>query len=283
MLLFLALSIPYAHAEDMGLDKESGHIVPKYVAELKSFRGNLYKKNGQGRMLEVKPGTRFYKTDTLVTEEKSFAKLLVVDDTQITLGPKSELNFSDFKFSTKTNRRILYELVQGQLRGEVKNKAGENDVAFKTKNATMGVRGTKILVNHRTLNNLEVSEFALESGSAVVSDNIKGGKHDLFKNERVVVLKDSLTNEYADEKNKLSSGDIETLMKEEDFMPYFELPSVQENSTLFTLLNRQHCEASEKGISERGDQNNKGSEKAGTLHNLDKLNEKLRENLKTRK
>lgn len=282
MLLLLALTLPTAFAEDMEFDKK-GHLVPTYVGEVKSFRGKLYKKNPQGRMLEVKPGTRFYKSDTLVTEEKSFAKLLIVDDTQLTVGPKTELNFEDFKFSTKTERKILYSLVQGQLRGDVKNKAKDDDVVIKTKNATLGVRGTKILVNHRTLNNLEVSEFALESGSAVVTDNVKKVKHDILKGERVVVLQDSVTNEYANEKNKLFPSDIDTLKNDEDFMPYYDLPSVQESSTLFTLLTRQNTGDDQENEAERGKQNKKDSGSKGTLHNLDKLNEKLRENQKQRK
>jgi hypothetical protein len=270
-LLFIAVS---AIAQEMTFDKESGQAIPKYVGELKIFKGKVYKKKPQGRLTEIKPGTRFFKNDTLVTEGKSFAKILIVDDTELTIGPNSELNFEEFKYLSKTDRNIVYSFIKGQLKAAVKNKAGEDDLIFKTKNATLGVRGTQILINHQILNNLDVSEFALESGNAVVKDRIKNLQHDLQKNDRVIIVRNAETNEATIEQNTLTTDELEMLKDKENFMPYFRPQNFSLNSLPSPDLVKE-----EELISPSP---KRSEQPKGSFYNLQKLNEKLRENQKIR-
>lgn len=263
-------------AQDFTFDKDKGQAVPNFLCQLKLMKGKVYKKSGND-LVEVKLGERFVKSDTIVTSEQSIAKVLVVDDTIITIGPSSELSFENFEFMDKTNRKAVYNLIKGQLSGNVKNKAKDGDLQFKTKYTVLGVRGTEILMNFRTVNAIDVSEYALLSGKAEITDD-KGGKHDITKGEHVVFLHDTGTKKSAIEKLKLSNDDQKNLKalkidETKDFkplMPYYKAEDVVMNST----------EASVTGESTTAEE--KRVDKKPWQENLKELNQKLKENNKKR-
>lgn len=265
IFIFLVCST-HLFAEDFTFDKESGQALPNFVAQLKVAKGKVFKSTA-GNKVEVKVGTRFYKDDTIITNPDSFAQILIVDDTVMTLGSKSELNFADFKFVDKTNRQIVFSFIKGQIRGLIKNKAKEGDILVKTKLAVMGIRGTEILVNHQTIKNLEISEFALLSGSAQVKDD-KNQNHDLSKTDRIVVIQNSNTKESTKNINKLSEAELNIFGDKNQFMNLFEL----------TNLDQQANHAPSVGdIKNNSDSNSDDGEKKDWRNNLKKLNEKLKE------
>lgn len=277
-IIFIFIFLPLVFADDMVVDKTTGHLVPKYVGELKAFKGKVFKKVSGDRLAPLTPGTRLFKDDTLVTQEKSFAKLLIVDETVMTVGPNSEVNFSEFKFISKGDRKIHYTLLKGQLRGEVKNKAKEDEVIIKTKNAVLGVRGTKILANFRKVNELEISEFALESGSANVTNLLTNKNYEIDKEDRIIVINDM--NKSAGDKNKVKIDDLNILKDAEEFLPYYLLEQVKSTSPLFDIVNNS-LQANNNSINEvNSAENRPTSEPKGSFHNLQKLNEKLKENQK---
>ncbi len=275
-------------AQDMDFNKETGKVVPKYVGELKIFKGRVFKTTAKGKTIEVRPGERFYKDEILKPEDQSMAKLLIVDDTILSVGANTQLHFEDFSFIDKDNRRIVYSLLKGQLAGHVKIKAKEDEIIIKTKNATLGVRGTKILVNHKLLNkNLEISQFALLSGSAQVTDSKnKNLKHMLEQSDKVIIAHDNATQERADEKGrltdeeflKLDAKDVNEDLEFKPFMPYLEPKAIQPDSSLYSLLSKPSSAAD--NANDEGTAQKKKTEPKGTFQNLKKLNEKLRENQK---
>lgn len=272
IILLFVFSLPL-FAEDFTFNKESGQALPNYIAQLKMVRGKVYKFS-TGAKKEVKVGTRFYKNDTLVTDADSFAQILVVDDTVMTLGSKSELNFADFKFVDKTDRQIVYSFIKGQIRGLIKNKAKEGDIVIKTSLGIMGIRGTEILVNHQTIRNLEVSEFALLSGSVQVTDD-KNQNHDLVKPDRLIIVQNANTKQSASERNKLSDEELNVLHKKDKFMNFFVPTDLTEKSAL-TPLFLQEADAL-KTDTNSNTQPVIEVEKKGWRDTLRKLNEKLKE------
>ncbi|HXH75660.1 MAG TPA: FecR domain-containing protein [Bacteriovoracaceae bacterium] len=273
-ILLSLLIVVQAFGQDLAFDKATGQAVPKYVGQVKIMKGKVFKQKGQGKPERIEIGARFFKDETLITEEKSFAKLLVVDDTEMTIGPNTSLNFEEFKFVSKTDRQIVYSLTMGQLAAFIKNKAKQNDIVFKTKNAVMGVRGTQILMNHRMVKNIEISEFALESGSASVTDKIKQVTHDLTKDQRLIVLKDAVSNESITERNSLSPDEIKMLEGEDSFLPYFAPHDAQPGSTLYGFLQGE-TKSSDSDDFHKLDK--KETKPTGSFQNLKKLNEKLKE------
>lgn len=273
-LLFLVLVFSFPlFAQDFAFDKESGQAVPNFIAQIKIARGKVFKSTA-GKKNAVKVGTRLYKDDTLITEANSFAQILVVDDTVMTLGAKSELNFADFKFVDKTDRQIVYSFIKGQIRGIIKNKAKEGDLTVKTKLATMGVRGTELMVNHQTLNNLEISEFALLHGNVVVTDD-KNQTHELSQDDRMIIVQDSVSKDSANEKNKLAEDELKALKNKDNFMNYFEPSYVNKNSSLFSFF---HDDDASKVNAESNATPTVGDDKDKNWRtNLRKLNQKLKE------
>lgn len=278
--LFISSSV---FAQDFEFDKEKGRAVPKYIAQIKLLKGKVFKMTN-GEMEEVQVGDRFSKTDTLVTGELSFAKIVVVDDTMISIGPKSELKFVNFNFVDKTNRQIAYELIKGQLRAHVKNKAKEGEIVFKTKLTAMGVRGTEILINQQVYKNKDISEYALLSGVADVSDD-KSGKIDMKEFDRAIFVHDPMTLQSANEKLHFTKAEMDYLraVKMDDekefkpFMPYFVPEKVNKDSTLYSMLT--DSSAAPTGTNETAE-DTKRDNKKNWRENLQKLNEKLRDNQK---
>jgi hypothetical protein len=274
LFFFFSLSLC---AQDFTFDKEKGKAVPNFLCQLKLIKGQVFKKSGED-LIEVKVGERFNKNDTIVTGEKSLARIMVVDDTTITIGPSSELNFTDFEYTDKDNRKLLYNLIKGQLSGHVRQKAKDGDIQFKTKYTVLGVRGTEILMNFRTVNNVDVSEYALLSGKAVITDD-KNAAHEIAKGERVVFLHDSVKQTSAIEKLKLSNEEMKNLKalkldetKEfKPMMPFYNPLAMNQNSATET------SSGSEVGAVEE-----KRTDKKHWKENLEQLNKNLKENAKKR-
>lgn len=247
-------------AEDFAYDPATGKAMPKFIGELKLVKGNVFKKT-QGQRAALKVGAQLYPGDTLITEEKSFARALMVDQTTVNVGPNSQLNFESFKYKSNTDRQAVYHLVQGQLRSAIKNKAKDGDLRFRAKDALMGIRGTEILMNRHSVGKVEISEFALLSGEAEVTE-AQGRKHDLDKNDRLILIHGEKPRH---EKLPLDMDDLELMEDEEAFLPLATLES-------FT---GEAVESAQDNIT--GDTYDNITRK-GTLENLELLNEQLRQN-----
>lgn len=264
-------------AKDFTFNKETGQAVPKHIGELKIAKGRVFK-DMQGSLTPVKEGTKFYKSDRIVTEEKSYVKILMVDDSLFNIGPNSEIKFEDFTYSDKTNRTMLISLIKGQLRGQVKNKAKEGDLTIKTKLAVMGIRGTELFINHQTLKSLEVSEFALTEGKVEVKDQ-KDQKFDLNQSDKIIIVENPLTKEQVSEKNQLGEKDSLELKNEENFLPLFSLASLDPKSPLAPLFEK--LPVLPTGPTQLTPPPSSSSRPAQDWRqNLKKLNEKLKENQK---
>jgi hypothetical protein len=270
LILLLAFSVS-AQAEDFTFDKESGQAVPSFIGQLKIIKGDVYKLK-QGKQFDVKKGTRFFKGETLVTGPSSFAQILIVDDSILNLSAKSELNFSDFKFVDKTDRKIVYSFLQGQIRGIIKNKAKDGDLIIKTKLAAMSIRGTELYVNHEKVKQLEVSEFALLSGNVLITDN-NNLKNELNKSESLVVVSNQQTNKSAHEKRVLSAKELSEIAQENEFLIFFNPKDLVAGSPLYALFN----DPTENAIStEAAPPTVNKPNKKNWRNNLKKLNEKLK-------
>lgn len=290
IIFTLLLSSFSLFAQDFKFDPAKGKAIPTYIAQLTILKGKALKVS-KGVQSEIKAGDRFNKGDSIITKDKSFAKLLVVDDTILSVGSNSELNFEDIDFMEKTDRKIIYNFVKGQLTGHVKNKAKENDITVKTSMAAMGVRGTQILVNHQTLNNVSISEFALLTGSAEVQ-SLKNEKFPLAKSDRVILVQDTTTGNTGSEQgiisrerfSELNREDIDEEREFRPFMKFFEPSDLKNDSSLQPFFVKQPEVVTKNEVVEEKTSLplKKEEEKPGLRQNLKKLNDKLREYQKDR-
>lgn len=238
---------------------------PKYIGELKSYRGKVFKQIN-GYLSPVSMGEKFSQNEAIVTQDKSFAKIQMIDETILTLSENSELKFSNFKFKNKNEREGVFDFVKGQIRALVKNKSPKKDaLQFKTKFAAMAVRGTELLINHRSLNAKEISEFALVEGVAGV---FEGNKQlsEIKKGQRIVVATDPSTGISQHENRPLSAKEISELNIDESFLPFSQEPQMAMNTDI--MENSAPMESTEVEDEER---------RGNVEKNLKRLNEKLKE------
>lgn len=280
MFIFSSL----AFSQDFVFDKEKGRAVPSYIGQIKLMKGKVFKKNAEGTT-EVETGERFKKDDVLITNNSSFARIQIVDDTVISVGPESEFKFDEMDFKEKTDRKLSFTLSKGQVTGEVKNKANPQDIKFRTKYTSMGVRGTYFLMNHQSKGSLDIAEYALLRGKIEVSDD-KNETLKLNEGDRVVLIHDSAKNISQNDKIILSPPEIKRLKGEgvdeetefKPFLPYFTAKEVGLSSPLYSLLHT--VSKPEEGLKESTQK--REEPKPHYEETLKELNKKLRENQKRR-
>lgn len=168
IILSLISNIALAQKE-FEFDPVASKVIPKYLGEVILVKGNVIsQRRGESKRVKLKLGTKLWPKDIVETKGRSFLKLLMVDDTYLTLGPKSKMDFSKFKFVSKTNRIMDVNLLRGKMRMHFRKKAKEGDIRVKVGEVAMGVRGTEIMGNaFTTKGGTKVSQVALLSGSVL--------------------------------------------------------------------------------------------------------------------
>lgn len=274
LIIFFLFSSPI-RAQDFVL--ENGKAVPTFLGQVKLFRGKVFKKNEKGTLL-MKLGERFHKNDILITQEESFAKLMMIDETIISIGPKTEFMIDNYEFTDKANRKFGYTLLKGQITGNIKNKAAPGNIMFKTKFTSLGVRGTYVMMNARNEGQLDIAEFALLEGSAEIT-NEKKQVFPITRGERINFVNDNTRS--VEEKVQISDEDMkrykaEELDEEKAFKPFLDFlrPHIlSKDSPLYSFF----ANAAAAPIAEGVEANKREEKKPHWKENLKKLNEKLRQ------
>ncbi|MCP4913331.1 MAG: FecR domain-containing protein [Oligoflexia bacterium] len=152
-------------------DKESKSIVPNYIGKVDILRGVATKVSANGKSASLKKDMKIYKQDRVSTSKASVLKIKMVDNTTVTLGPKSEMNFEKFVYRTKKDRDSVISLMKGKMRVHYNIKAPKRDsLKVKVKHVSMGVRGTKILANTKKIKDYHLSQILLIEGEGFVQD-----------------------------------------------------------------------------------------------------------------
>lgn len=121
--------------------------------------GSIVKIKGEVSILELGnreakkavEGQKVTKEASVLTLEKSFIQIVLLDKTQINLGPNSKMVLDQ----TPTEKIGLISLMKGALRTNVVKELGIKDKLYiKTRTAAMGVRGTDFLTNYNPENKM---------------------------------------------------------------------------------------------------------------------------------
>lgn len=275
LLVFSLATLPL-FAQDFAYNKETGKAVPQFVGELKLMRGRALKTTG-GRPRLVKTGDRFFPKDVVETEANSSMKILISDDTWLSVGPNSELVFTEFDFRDKDDRNIGYELKKGQISANVRQKIKKGKVEFRSMYSSIGVRGTKIMMNYREVKGVGITEYALVEGQAEVTDS-KGTHHEIKAGQRIVLLNGKNKEEPVMKTLDLTPEDLENFVSPEadeekdirPFMPYYEPKAESVTSTT----------GNEGAVENKKESTTSGN---GSFSNLKKLNEQLKDNQKKKR
>ena len=158
----------------------------KGVAKVIIMKGKVKAKDpATGSVISLKRGTWLSEGSIIQTAPRSFCKLLFIDKSQMSLGPKSKMIIE--KFPKK--KAGIINLLQGQLRSKVtKNYMDMDDknkskLFIKTRTAAMGIRGTDFQVNFNPANS--VTSLVTFSGAVAMAKLDELVKHGVLNQNRL--------------------------------------------------------------------------------------------------
>jgi len=98
---------------------------------------------------KLSTGSKIFYGDTIIVKEKSNAQILLLDETALTVGEKSELTIDDFVYDPETKvGKIVSSIKLGTVRiitGEI-SKQNPDNLDVKVPTGSIGARGTEFAV-----------------------------------------------------------------------------------------------------------------------------------------
>lgn len=119
------------------------------VGQIKSVRGEVHVER-EGKRIDAQPGMAVRQSDTLLTGADGAVGVTFIDESRVSLGPRSVLAIDRYRFDTTTHegkfdaslKKGSMATVSGRI---VKQSPGAMRV--RTPASVMGVRGTQFLVH----------------------------------------------------------------------------------------------------------------------------------------
>ena len=141
--LFLWLSLfLFAAAPAWALQPEAAGHIQALKGAASVTRGN--------DVLPAVVGTPLYGGDTIRTAKASSASIVMADDSVLSLGPASEMVLKNYTFNPKEGKfSFVTRMVKGTfsyLSGII-SKLSPGSIQIETPDASISVRGTKLLVD----------------------------------------------------------------------------------------------------------------------------------------
>ncbi len=112
------------------------------AAKVVTVRGKAFHIDGAKGRVPLKDGDTVVEGNTVETEKRSMASLVLSDSSKITIGPSSKMSITAAPSSGNVG---VISLLEGVIRSQVEknsNPDGKSKMLIKTKTAAMGVRGT---------------------------------------------------------------------------------------------------------------------------------------------
>lgn len=132
VILVLALSKSYAFSKD-------------FIGVISAGIGEIINQDNK----KLSTGSKIYFGDTIIVREKSSAQILLLDETALTIGEKSELTIDDFVYDPNTKvGKIVSNIKVGTVRiitGEI-SKQNPDNLEVKVPTGSVGARGTEFAV-----------------------------------------------------------------------------------------------------------------------------------------
>lgn len=115
---------------------------------IKSTSGSVTLQRGAAT-LKAAPGMAVKRADILRTGPSGLVGVTLLDNTLISAGPNSELSLDRFQFDSKTQKGELQATLKhgslSSISGAIA-KTSPDAVRFKTSSMTLGVRGTRFIL-----------------------------------------------------------------------------------------------------------------------------------------
>ena len=116
-----------------------------FIGVISAGIGDITNQNDE----KLSTSSKIFDGDTIFVKEKSNAQILLLDETALTIGEKSELTFDDFVYDSKTKvGKIVSNIKLGTVRiitGEI-SKQNPDNLNIKVPTGSIGARGTEFAV-----------------------------------------------------------------------------------------------------------------------------------------
>lgn len=124
-------------------------VAAEAVGKITRLNGEVSVNRGSS-VLKIGVGTRVLAGDIVETKEASSTKILMLDGSVLSLGPKSKMRIRNFSTDKRTNQTAAnYDLVYGRGRANIpKTPGARKDIKFSTPTAVAGVRGTELIFEY---------------------------------------------------------------------------------------------------------------------------------------
>jgi len=146
--------------------------------------------------VKLNAGDDVARDDVVQTKDDSDAKIVLLDDTRLSIGPRSSIKIDKAVYSTETSySEIGIKLTQGAFRF-ITGASDKKAYKIETPTATIGVRGTILDIRiqpSQTLVTLQDGEAAVCAGSRCVQLLQRGHTANITLNNGAVRLKRDLT------------------------------------------------------------------------------------------
>lgn len=285
MYLFIKLSTAFLllfpiltwGQDDYKVDPETSQAIPNFAGRVKLLKGKntFYRKNKNGKEERLKPGTRVKKDYVIYTGEASFVRIELEDETVVNIGPNSKFILADWQFKGKDNRKVLINFLAGKIRANFKRKGKPGDLKVKTPTSSMGIRGTIVLGNISSFGKKMVTELALLSGKAIVTNKFTNKKYKLKKLDHYIQFAND-SNGLLDEGMRVLSDSTYDYLKSNEvkdkFLPFLDYF----NGELSSSGRTPSSVPDEYGVNKRTPSTLK-VKKSNWKDNLNKLNEALQD------
>ena len=134
----LSIIILLMFTQSYGFSKE-------FIGIISAGIGDITNQNEE----KLSTGSKIFYGDTIIVKEKSNAQILLLDETALTVGEKSELTIDDFVYDPKTKvGKIVSNIKLGTVRiitGEI-SKQNPDNLNVKIPTGSIGARGTEFAV-----------------------------------------------------------------------------------------------------------------------------------------
>ncbi len=119
-----------------------------FVGSVKTAEGEARVERA-GKLLSARAKMKLNIGDKLVTGPDGSMGILLRDNTSLSLGPKSELAIDEFLFTPAQSKLSLVARITRGTASYISGKIGRlspKSVRLETPDATIGIRGTKLLI-----------------------------------------------------------------------------------------------------------------------------------------
>jgi hypothetical protein len=117
------------------------------VATVTHVSGPLAVRKSDDSIKSISIGSKLDEGDTVVTQNRTYARLKFVDGSEITLKPNSQFSVESFSYDQDKPKddAAKFSLIKGGLRtitGQIGKRVNKDSYKMKTPAATIGIRGT---------------------------------------------------------------------------------------------------------------------------------------------